>query len=90
MNRVLEQLNHLLGRLLPRRIPLLYLILTVLLLLSVVPLLVFGLKVSSRNRQELQTNQQVLQSTVTSAIAEEIRLYVQGIEIGRASCRERV
>lgn len=80
MNRVLEQLNHLLGRMLPRRIPLLYLILTVLLLLSVVPLLVFGLKVSSRNRQELQTNQQVLQSTVTSAIAEEIRLYVQGID----------
>ena len=80
MNQLLEQLNHLLGRLLPRRIPLLYLILTVLLLLSVVPLLVFGLKVSSRNRQQLQTNEQVLQSTVTSAIAEEIRLYVQGID----------
>lgn len=81
MRQFLEKLNQLWGRLLPRRIPLLYLILSVLLALSVIPLLIYGTRVSSRNREALQTNEQVLQLTVTRAIAEEIRLYIRSMKM---------
>ncbi|MGH9804068.1 MAG: HD domain-containing phosphohydrolase [Candidatus Acidiferrales bacterium] len=68
-----------LGRLLPRRIPLLYLILSVLVALSVVPLLLYGYWVSSRNREAMQTTEQVLQTTVTRGIAQQIQLYLRSI-----------
>lgn len=79
MKKLLDILTQPVGNLLPRRIRLLHVTLLVFLLLSVVPLLVFGLKVNSRNREALQTNEQILQNTVTRGIAEEIRLYMQGM-----------
>ena len=81
MRDFLDKLSQQLGRLLPRRIPLLYLILTVLVALSVIPLLIYGYKVSSRNREALQTNEQILQNTVTRGIAEEIRLYLHSMNM---------
>ncbi|MBI4465891.1 MAG: HD domain-containing protein [Acidobacteria bacterium] len=85
MQKIWDKLNQRLSRLLPRRIPLLYLILTVLLALSVIPLLVYGSRVSSRNREALQTNEQVLQNTVTRGIAEEIHLYLRSTNMQTAS-----
>lgn len=85
MKRLLQKLSQAFARLLPRRIPLLYLILNVLLALSVVPLLVYGVLVNSKNREALQTNEQVLQNTVTTAIKEEIRLSVRGMNTQTAS-----
>jgi HD-GYP domain-containing protein (c-di-GMP phosphodiesterase class II) len=67
--------------LLPNRIPLLYLVLSVLLALSVIPLLIYGTRVSSRNREALQTNEQELQTAVTRGIAQEIRLYVRSMDL---------
>ena len=81
MTRLSDSASSWLGRLLPRRIPLLYLILTVLLALSVIPIMVYGFKVTSRNREALQTNEQILQLTVTRGIAREIRLYLNSMNI---------
>ena len=81
MSNLQQTLKARLGRLLPRRIPLLYLILSVLVALSVVPLLLYGYRVSSRNREALQTNEQVLQTTVTRGIAQEISLYLRSMNL---------
>ncbi|MFQ5817242.1 MAG: HD domain-containing phosphohydrolase [Terriglobia bacterium] len=64
-----------LGRLLPRRIPILYLVLAVLVLLSVVPLYFYGRWMSARSRAELETNERLLQNTISRSVAEEIRSY---------------
>ncbi len=61
--------------LLPKRIPILYLVSGVLLLLSVVPLLFYSQVVARQNRNALETNERLLQSTITRSLAEEIRLY---------------
>jgi HD-GYP domain-containing protein (c-di-GMP phosphodiesterase class II) len=76
-----QKLSQLLGRLLPSRIPLLYLVLSVLLALSVVPLLIYGYQVSSRNRDALQTNEQILQTRITRGVAQEIHLYVRSMQL---------
>ncbi|MFQ5663494.1 MAG: HAMP domain-containing protein, partial [Terriglobia bacterium] len=81
MSTLSARLTGLVTRRLPRRIPLFYLILIVLLLLSVVPLLVFRWKVGSSSRQKLETNEQILQTTVTGGIAEETQLYVRTMEL---------
>lgn len=81
MPKSADKLGQLLGRLLPRRIPLLYLILGVLLALSVIPLIVYGTRVISRSREALQTNEQILQITVTRGTAKEIRLYVDSMDM---------
>ena len=81
MRQLWAKLKQQAGRLLPRRITLLYLVLAVLLALSVIPLAVYGYLVSSSTREKLQTNEQVLQTTVTRGIAEETRLRVQSIKL---------
>ena len=79
MSGLLDKVSQQASRLLPRRVPLLYLILSVLLALSVVPLLIYGFQVSLRNREALQTNEQILQTTVTRSIAQQIQLYLHSI-----------
>ncbi|MFQ5723640.1 MAG: HD domain-containing phosphohydrolase [Terriglobia bacterium] len=81
MRKFWAKLKQQAGRLLPRRITLLYLVLAVLLALSVIPLAIYGYLVSSSTRTKLQTNEQVLQTTVTRGIAEETRLRVQSIKL---------
>lgn len=77
--KALAGVQAVLQKLLPKRIPLLYLILAVLVLLSVVPLLLYSDFVASRNRQELETNERLLQNTITRSVAAEIRLYRRNI-----------
>ncbi len=57
---------------LPSRIPILYLILGVLIIVGVVPLYFYGTKVVEVNRDRLITNEQLLQNTVTRSLAQDI------------------
>ncbi len=58
-----------------KRLPILYVILAVLVLVSVAPLLIYGIKVMGINREALETNEKELQNTITRSVAEEIALY---------------
>src|SRR2546423_15723241 len=57
---------------LPTRIPILYVILSVLVLISVVPMYFYSAQVQSINRERLITNERLLQNTVTRSIADDI------------------
>ena len=57
---------------LPTRIPLMYLISAVLLLVGVVPLYFYGSQVVSINRDRLKVNEQLLQNTVTRSLGDDI------------------
>ncbi|PYP84160.1 MAG: hypothetical protein DMG65_23045 [Candidatus Angelobacter sp. Gp1-AA117] len=57
---------------LPSRIPILYLILSVLIAVGVVPLYFYATKVVAMNREALQRNERLLQNTVTSSLAQDI------------------
>jgi HD-GYP domain-containing protein (c-di-GMP phosphodiesterase class II) len=61
-----------LGKLVPARIPILYSILAVLILVGVVPLYWYGTKVVGINKDRLKTNEKLLQNTVTSSLADDI------------------
>jgi HD-GYP domain-containing protein (c-di-GMP phosphodiesterase class II) len=61
-----------LGKLVPARIPILYSILAVLILVGVVPLYWYGTKVVGINKERLKTNEKLLQNTVTSSLADDI------------------
>ncbi|MBI2677362.1 MAG: HD domain-containing protein [Candidatus Koribacter versatilis] len=56
----------------PFRLPILYLILGVLILVSVVPLYFYATQVVGINREQLKTQEQVLQNTITGSLAEDI------------------
>lgn len=58
-----------------KRIRILYVILAALLVASVGPLLFYALKMLSINRGALETNENLLQSTITRSIAGEIAIY---------------
>jgi HD-GYP domain-containing protein (c-di-GMP phosphodiesterase class II) len=56
----------------PSRIPILYLILGVLILVSVVPLYFYGTQVVAINRERLKTNERLLQNTITGSLGDDI------------------
>ena len=55
-----------------KRVPILYVIFAVLILVSVGPLMFYGIKVIEINREALETNEKELQNTITRSVAEEI------------------
>src|SRR5581483_5817582 len=57
---------------LPARIPILYVILSVLVGLSVVPMYFYSAQVEAINRSRLKTNEMLLQNTVTRSLADDI------------------
>lgn len=57
---------------LPKRIPILYVILGVLVLISVVPMYFYSAQVQSINRDRLITNERLLQNTLTQSVADDI------------------
>src|SRR4051812_27854452 len=61
-----------LGKLVPARIPILYSILAVLILVGVVPLYWYGTQVVGINKERLKTNERLLQNTVTRSLADDI------------------
>ena len=58
-----------------KRIRILYVILAVLVLASVGPLLFYAFKTIDINRRALETNEVMLQNTITRSVAEEISIY---------------
>ena len=58
----------------PKRIPILHLILAVLILISVVPLYFYADKVVATNRDRLKTNEMLSQNTVTRSMSDQIEL----------------
>jgi HD-GYP domain-containing protein (c-di-GMP phosphodiesterase class II) len=56
----------------PSRIPILYVILGVLLLVGVVPMYFYSSQVEAINRERLKTNEMLLQNTVTRSLADDI------------------
>jgi putative nucleotidyltransferase with HDIG domain len=56
----------------PSRVPILYVILSVLVLVSVVPMYFYSAQVESINRDRLITNERLLQNTVTRSLADDI------------------
>src|SRR3954471_11324119 len=63
------------------RIPLLYLILAVLLVISVVPVWLFGTKVVSISRDKLKTNEMLLQNTITRSLSEDVAQRISNLRL---------
>ncbi len=57
---------------LPSRIPISYLILSVLILVSVVPMYFYATQVVATNRDRLKTNEMLLQNTITRSLGDDI------------------
>ncbi len=66
---------------LPSRIPILYVILSVLALISVVPMYFYSAQVESINRERLITNERLLQNTVTRSLADDIAQHQESLHM---------
>ncbi len=64
----------------PGRMPIAYVILGVLILVSVVPMYFYASKVMSINRDRLKTNEMYLQNTITRSVAEDIEHRQRSLE----------
>lgn len=70
-----------LSKILPTRIPILYVILSVLVLISVVPMYFYSAQVQSINRDRLITNERLLQNTLTQSIADDISQHQESFRL---------
>ncbi len=70
-----------LSKILPSRIPILYVILSVLVLISVVPMYFYSAQVQSINRDRLITNERLLQNTLTQSIADDISQHQESFRL---------
>jgi HD-GYP domain-containing protein (c-di-GMP phosphodiesterase class II) len=61
-----------LGKFVPARVPIIYLILAVLIIVGVVPLYFYGTQVVGINRERLKTNERLLQNTVARSLADDV------------------
>src|SRR5437868_8162470 len=66
---------------LPARVPILYVILSVLALISVVPMYFYSERVESINREPLITNERFLQNTVTRSLADDIGQHQESLRM---------
>jgi HD-GYP domain-containing protein (c-di-GMP phosphodiesterase class II) len=62
------------------RIPILYLIISVLILVSVVPMYYYARSVMAKNRESLVTNERLLQQTMTKALGDGVSQRQRGLE----------
>ena len=74
-----------LGKLVPKHIPILYVILGVLVVISVVPMYFYSTQVQSINRERLITNERLLQNTVTRSIADDISQHQESFRLMQAN-----
>ena len=66
---------------LPARIPILYVILSVLVGISVVPMYFYSAQVEAINRDRLKTNERLLQNTVTRSLADDIAQHEESLRM---------
>ena len=69
------------SKILPSRVPILYMILSVLVLISVVPMYFYSAQVQSSNRQALITNERMLQNTLAQAIADDMSQHQESFRL---------
>jgi len=65
----------------PARIPLLYVILGVLLAISVLPMYFYSGRIETLNRERLETNEKLLQNTVTRSLADDISQHQEALRM---------
>jgi HD-GYP domain-containing protein (c-di-GMP phosphodiesterase class II) len=65
----------------PARIPVLYVILSVLVMVGVVPMYFYSAQVESINRERLITNERLLQNTVTRSLADDISQHQESLRM---------
>ena len=65
----------------PSRIPILYVIISVLVLISIVPMYFYSAQVEAINRERLITNERLLQNTVTRSLADDISQHQESLRI---------
>jgi HD-GYP domain-containing protein (c-di-GMP phosphodiesterase class II) len=65
----------------PARIPILYVILGVLLVISIVPMYFYSAQVEAINRDRLKTNEMLLQNTVTRSLADDLSQHERSLEM---------
>src|SRR5436309_5720700 len=75
----------LISKFLPTRIPILYVILSVLVLISVVPMFFYSWQVQSNNSKQLVTNERLLQNSVTRSIADDISQHQESFRLMQAN-----
>ncbi len=63
------------------RIPILYVILGVLLVISIVPMYFYSAKVETINRERLKTNEMLLQNTVTRSLADDLAQHERSLHM---------
>jgi hypothetical protein len=65
----------------PARIPILYVILGVLLLISIFPMYFYSEQVEAINRDRLKTNEMLLQNTITRSLADDLSLHERSLRM---------
>jgi hypothetical protein len=70
---------------LPTRIPILYVILSVLVAISVVPMYFYSSRVQSNSREQLITNERLLQNTITVSVADDISQHRESFWVMQAN-----
>jgi HD-GYP domain-containing protein (c-di-GMP phosphodiesterase class II) len=65
----------------PARIPILYVILGVLLVISIVPMYFYSSQVEAINRDRLKTNEMLLQNTVTRSLADDLSQHERSLNM---------
>jgi len=63
------------------RIPILYVILSVLLVISIVPMYFYSTNVVANNRERLKTNEKLLQNTVTRSLADDLAQHERSLRV---------
>ena len=63
------------------RIPILYVILGVLLVISIVPMYFYSAQVEAINRERLKTNEKLLQNTVTRSLADDLAQHERSLRM---------
>src|SRR6202020_450891 len=63
------------------RIPILYVILGVLLVISIIPMYFYSARVETINRDRLKTNEMLLQNTVTRSLADEVAQHERSLRM---------
>jgi len=65
----------------PARIPILYVILGVLLVISIVPMYFYSAQVEAINRDRLKTNEVLLRNTVTRSLADDLSQHERSLRM---------
>jgi HD-GYP domain-containing protein (c-di-GMP phosphodiesterase class II) len=74
----------------PLRVPILYVILGVLLVISIVPMYFYSAQVEAINRDRLKTNEMLLQNTVTRSLADDLSQHERSLRMMLANLSSAV